>query len=258
MNAFPPSPDCAAHVHLLLEADRAAAEAAGAEPIRIRTFDTMLGTLVLGATETGVCFLEFDDPVRIEGQLAALRRAFRQPLVEGDHPVLWELRQELDAYFLGRLSRFTVPLEHPGTDFQECMWRALQEIPCGETWSYERMATHIGHPAAVRAVGAANGRNRLAILVPCHRLVGSNGKLTGYGGGLERKRWLIEHEKRIGGASPEVGSTAAPVASPDAASGARYGAGAQAASPARLTDPERNARGTDPRSAAAPAAAAPG
>lgn len=196
MNAFEVPADFPSQVHELLGTDRAGGDAPG-EPIRIATLASPLGPLVAGATPASVCLLEFADPVRLEGQLDTLSRVYGVRLCEGDGPVLQQLREEMAAYFARRLPRFTVPLDHPGTRFQERVWRTLQEIPCGETWSYERMAARIGQPTAVRAVGAANGRNRLAILVPCHRLVGSNGKLVGYGGGLERKRWLLEHERAM-------------------------------------------------------------
>lgn len=196
MNAFDAPDGFAGQWRALLDADALDGTADGA-PIRVTTIDSPLGPLVAGSTRSAVCLLEFADPVRLDLQLRALRRAFGMRVGEGEFPIAARLREELSAYFAGELPRFTVPLEHPGTDFQVREWRALQEIPCGERWTYERMAAHVGRPAAVRAVGAANGRNRLAILVPCHRLVGRGGKLTGYGGGLERKRWLLEHEKRM-------------------------------------------------------------
>ncbi len=102
--------------------------------------------------------------------------------------------RQLEDYFAGGLTRFDVPLELIGTDFQRRVWSALQEIPYGETISYGELARWVGNPAAVRAVGLANGRNPIAIIVPCHRVIGADGSLTGYGGGLERKAWLLEHE----------------------------------------------------------------
>lgn len=114
---------------------------------------------------------------------------------ERDDSVLPELRDELDAYWSGELREFTVPLRLEGTAFQLRVWQALRTIPYGETWSYGALAAELGAPSASRAVGLANGRNPIGIVVPCHRVVGANGSLTGYGGGLERKRWLLDHER---------------------------------------------------------------
>ena len=102
--------------------------------------------------------------------------------------------EQLQEYFAGTRRRFDLPLQLQGTEFQQRVWRELTEIPYGETWSYGQLAKRIGMPGASRAVGLANGRNPLSILVPCHRVIGANGSLTGYGGGLERKQWLLAHE----------------------------------------------------------------
>lgn len=108
---------------------------------------------------------------------------------------------ELRAYFAGEQSRFKAPIGLLGTPFQLRVWQALLSIPCGETLSYAKLAERVGKPTAVRAVGAANGRNPISILVPCHRVVGSSGHLTGYSGGIDRKRWLLEHEAKHWGAA---------------------------------------------------------
>ena len=113
----------------------------------------------------------------------------------GEHPLMEQAKQELDAYFAGSLRRFTLPLQAPGTAFQEAVWQALQDIPYGETRSYAEIAALTGHDDAVRAVGRANGDNRIAIVIPCHRVVGSDGELTGYGGGLWRKEYLLAMEQ---------------------------------------------------------------
>lgn len=105
-------------------------------------------------------------------------------------------REQLEAYFAGDLTTFDLPLNPTGTDFQKQVWKALLQIPFGETVSYQAIANSINNPKAVRAVGAANGRNPIGIIVPCHRVIGANGSLTGYAGGLERKQWLLEHEQR--------------------------------------------------------------
>lgn len=113
---------------------------------------------------------------------------------EGGSDVLRQAIQQTRAYFEGRLQEFNLPLEMAGTPFQRSVWQALLTVPFGQTASYQQMADAVGKSKAVRAVGAANGRNPIAIIVPCHRIIGKNGNLTGYGGGLWRKEWLLKHE----------------------------------------------------------------
>jgi methylated-DNA-[protein]-cysteine S-methyltransferase len=115
-----------------------------------------------------------------------------------------EAVRQLDAYFAGTLRQFDLPLAPAGTPFQQRVWQGLREIPYGETVSYKELARWIGRPSAVRAVGAANGQNPLAIVIPCHRVIGSDGRLVGYGGGLAAKSALLELERRVAGAAPEV------------------------------------------------------
>lgn len=110
--------------------------------------------------------------------------------------VMHQCQRELEDYFKGTRLTFTFPVEQEGTPFQLEVWEALTTIPYGETTSYLALATTVGRPKAVRAVGRTNGRNRLSIVVPCHRVIGSNGALTGYAGGVERKEWLLRHEKQ--------------------------------------------------------------
>lgn len=112
-----------------------------------------------------------------------------------DHPILMETRRQLSAYFSGALRAFSVPLDFRGSDFQKSVWQALLTIPFGETRSYGQIAYQIGRPGAFRAVGAANGRNRVSIIAPCHRVVGSNGALTGFAGGLAAKQFLLDLER---------------------------------------------------------------
>ena len=124
----------------------------------------------------------------------------------GDDALLREAAAQLDAYFAGRLTRFDLPVRSGGTPFQEAVWRALREVPYGETASYRDLAVRSGHPRASRAVGAAMGRNAVSIILPCHRIVGSDGSLAGYGGGLERKRFLLSLEARtVSGLPPDGG-----------------------------------------------------
>jgi len=154
-----------------------------------------VGPLIAGATDAGLGFLEFSDRRMLEGQFAALRKRLGAPLVPGRHRWLDVLRSQLDEYFAGQRQRFDLPLVIRGTPFQEQVWRTLLEIPYGETWSYRDVATRIGQAGATRAVGTANGMNRIAIVVPCHRVVNADGKLGGYGGGVWRKQFLLDLER---------------------------------------------------------------
>ena len=154
-----------------------------------------LGPLVAGATDEGVCLLEFTDRRMLETQFEAVKRRFDKPVLPGTNAHLERLESELEEYFAGRLTRFTVPLVYPGSLFQRKVWSALLAIPYGETRSYEQMAKTVGEPNAVRAVGTANGQNRIAIVIPCHRVIRKGGELGGYGGGLARKQWLLQLER---------------------------------------------------------------
>ena len=163
--------------------------------IELLRIDTPLGPMLAGTTEDKVCLLEFTDRRMLETQLKRLRKYFNARMLPGLSPTGTALREELDAYFHGDLKAFSVPLDLRGTPFQLRVWKALQEVPYAETRSYAAQARSIEAPAAVRAVARANGDNRIAIIVPCHRIVGSDGSLTGYGGGVWRKQWLLEHER---------------------------------------------------------------
>ncbi len=162
----------------------------------ISHFLTPVGPMLAGATEGGVCLLEFDDRPILETQLVRLEKRFGKTVVPGDNEHTQRLRVELDDYFSGRLQRFTCPLVLTGTGFQVAAWRELLEIPYGQTISYQQQARSIGRPGAQRAIGRANGDNRIAIVIPCHRVVRQNGDLCGYGGGLWRKKFLIDLEKQ--------------------------------------------------------------
>jgi AraC family transcriptional regulator of adaptative response/methylated-DNA-[protein]-cysteine methyltransferase len=167
--------------------------------VRVAWIETPLGPMVAGATEDGVSLLEFTDRRMLEAQLETVRRRFRAALIPGDSRHLAQLRTELKEYFEGRRREFSVPIIYPGTPFEQEVWSALLRIPYGETRSYEDLATSLGRRGAQRAVGHANGMNRIAIVIPCHRVTNKDGQLGGYGGGLWRKRILLELE-RTGGA----------------------------------------------------------
>lgn len=158
--------------------------------------DTPLGPVIAGATDEGLCLLEFSDRRMLEGQLKRLQAILKQPLVPGDHSHLAQTRDDLARYFEGRQTAFNVPLVFRGTPFEERVWRELLRIPFGETISYAELANRVGSPGAQRAVGRANGMNRISIAIPCHRVVNSDGKLGGYGGGLWRKHWLLALERQ--------------------------------------------------------------
>lgn len=169
----------------------------GGRVIRIHRVLTPLGPMIAGATDDALFFFEFSDRRRLERQLDRLRARLECTLVPGENELLRTVAAEMEGYFAGELREFSVPLDAPGTDFQRRVWDELRRIPYGETRSYADVARAIGRPSAVRAVARANGDNRLAILIPCHRVVGSDGTLTGYGGGLWRKRHLLDLESRV-------------------------------------------------------------
>ena len=139
------------------------------------------------ASDKGICLVEYSDTGRVERQLALLKKYHAATIVIGDSPFFALLHQQLQAYFAGKLTDFSVPLDIRGTAFQMQAWDALLTIPCGETRSYQQQAEAIKNPKAVRAVANANRNNRVSILIPCHRVIGKNGTMTGYGGGIWRK-----------------------------------------------------------------------
>lgn len=157
---------------------------------------TPIGPLLAAADERGLRLLEFDDTPRAQAHLANLCRRLNTGAQPGSSAVLDQLAAEIEAYFAGRLRAFCVPLAPPGSAFQQRVWQALRAVPYGTTLTYAQIAARIGAPRACRAVGAANGQNPIAILIPCHRLVSSAGRLAGYGGGLWRKQYLLNLENQ--------------------------------------------------------------
>ena len=163
--------------------------------IATTVIDTPLGPMIAGATDEGLCLLEFTDRRMLEAQITRLGKLLRQPLVPGEHVHLAHATRELEQYFAGALADFTVPMVFRGTPFEERVWRELVRIPYGQTLSYAQLAGRVESPGGQRAVGRANGLNRISIMIPCHRVVTSDGKLGGYGGGLWRKHWLLNLEQ---------------------------------------------------------------
>lgn len=155
---------------------------------------TPLGPLVAGATDEGLCLLEFADRPMLETQIKRLRKYMGCAVTPGSNHHIEQVERELAEYFAGDRTAFDVALVVPGTDFQKQVWSALQRIPYGETCSYEDIARAIDNPKAMRAVGRANGDNRIPVVIPCHRVVRADGTLGGYGGELWRKRYLLQLE----------------------------------------------------------------
>lgn len=164
--------------------------------ISVTRIPTPLGPMIAGATDNGICLLEFTDRRMIETQVERLRKYLKAELIPGQSPFFDSLTNEIGQYFAGKLKNFTVPLEAPGTEFQKKVWRVLQDIPYGKTRSYKDQALAINNLKAIRAVATANGDNRIAIIIPCHRVIGSDGSMTGYGGGVWRKQKLLELERK--------------------------------------------------------------
>ena len=176
----------------------------GAENIlKAAWLDTPLGPMIAVADEQALYLLEFVDRRGCEREIERLRKRTESAIIPGSTRVTEQIENELAQYFSGNSLAFATPVFLIGSDFQKSVWTALQAIPAGETRSYADMAKAIGNPGAVRAVGSANGANPLSIIVPCHRVINQNGELGGYGGGVMRKQWLLEHEAKY--AEPDAG-----------------------------------------------------
>lgn len=167
-------------------------------PILMSRLTTPIGPMFVCATEQGICLLEFVDRRMLETEFRDLQKRLKRPILAGENPHIQQVKAELIEYFAGTRKIFSVPLHAPGSEFQQKVWQVLSDIPYGETVSYQEQAIKLGNSRVVRAVARANGANRMAILIPCHRVIGKDGKLVGYGGGLERKRWLLELEQQFG------------------------------------------------------------
>ena len=175
----------------------------GAAPGKSRTSDCIVtawiespvGPLIAAATSEGICLLEFTDRRMLDHQVSRLRNYFKCTIIPGENKHIMQLKKELAEYFEGKRKTFSVKLVYPGSPFEQKVWDALLKIPFGSTASYEDVAKKIGSPKSSRAVGRANGCNRIAIVIPCHRVINKSGELGGYGGGLWRKKMLLELEQ---------------------------------------------------------------
>ena len=165
--------------------------------LQARWIDTPLGAMLALADQGGLHLLEFVDRRGLENEISRLRRQTGSVIVPGNNSILEKVIEELKIYFEGTSANFNVPLVVRGSGFEQAVWRLLQQIPPGETWSYHQLAERLGQPTATRAVGNANGRNILALVIPCHRVIRADGSLSGYGGGVWRKKWLLEHEQNM-------------------------------------------------------------
>jgi AraC family transcriptional regulator of adaptative response/methylated-DNA-[protein]-cysteine methyltransferase len=169
------------------------------QSINITRIETPIGPMYACANTEGICMLEFTDRRMLETEFKEITRYLNAVILPGENPHFKLLKKELNDYFEGKLQNFTVTLNAPGTEFQKKVWERLKMIPYGKTVSYKAQAKAINKPEAVRAVANANGHNRISIIIPCHRVIGEDGSLTGYGGGLWRKQWLLNHERKTAG-----------------------------------------------------------
>ncbi|WP_082116294.1 methylated-DNA--[protein]-cysteine S-methyltransferase [Hymenobacter terrenus] len=163
--------------------------------LHLTPLPTPLGLMVAGVPVEGVCLLEFMNRIHLEKEIQELQHMLAAALVPAPTVLSGQLEEEVQEYFAGTRKIFSVPLHTPGTLFSQSVWQHLQRIPYGTTCSYQEQAARMGNSRAIRAIAAANGRNRLAILIPCHRVVGSNGAMTGYAAGVDKKKWLLQHER---------------------------------------------------------------
>jgi AraC family transcriptional regulator, regulatory protein of adaptative response / methylated-DNA-[protein]-cysteine methyltransferase len=160
------------------------------------TIQTPLGSMVACANSDGLCLLEFNDQKTLDSQMLDLAKRFSAKIVTEENQHLKRTKKELQEYFAGTRKEFTIKLQTPGTEFRNHVWQVLQDIPYGKTLSYKEQAIAIENPKAIRAVASANAQNRIAIIIPCHRVIGADGSLTGYAGGLHRKKWLLDFESK--------------------------------------------------------------
>ncbi len=159
--------------------------------------ETDLGMMLAASTNNGICLLEFTDSKHLDLELKQLSNSLKAQFVQADNEYLLMLRKQLHEYFAEERKVFDIPLDLVGTEFQKQVWLSLLHIPYGSTTSYLKQAEFLGKPSVVRAVANANGKNKISIVLPCHRVIGTNGSLTGYGGGIWRKKILLDLEKNV-------------------------------------------------------------
>lgn len=172
-----------------------------------RWMDTPLGAMLALANEEGIHLLEFVDRRGLENEILKLRQRLKCFIVPGNNLHLDRISEEVGKYFNGSAMNFTVPLVVAGSAFEQAVWQLLRTIPPGQTWSYAQLARQLDNPKAIRAVGRANGQNCLALVIPCHRVIRADGELCGYGGGIWRKKWLLEHERQVTGQNKAGGAS---------------------------------------------------
>jgi AraC family transcriptional regulator of adaptative response/methylated-DNA-[protein]-cysteine methyltransferase len=169
----------------------------GVHCLYAKWIESPLGAILALGDDDGLYVFDWVDRRGLEREIVRLRKRTGFAIVPGSHPVLEQAEREINQYFAGTRREFTLPFAARGTEFQRRVWSGLLKIPPGQTRSYAEIAAAIGQPTAVRAVARANGDNFRGIVIPCHRVIGSDGSLTGYGGGLARKQWLLDHEKKM-------------------------------------------------------------
>ncbi|AJA70661.1 Methylated DNA-protein cysteine methyltransferase [Myroides sp. A21] len=171
-------------------------QSTGQSTINLKELETPIGTIVVCATDKGICLLEFADIEGIQKEYDHLSKEKNAVFVPGENKHITQLKEELKKYFEGELITFSVALDLIGTTFQQQVWHGLLHIPYGETKSYKEQSEYLQIPKSIRAVANANGMNRIAIVIPCHRIIGTDGSLTGYRGGIWRKKFLLELENK--------------------------------------------------------------
>jgi len=175
--------------------------------INVLRFSSPIGSIIACATEHGICFLGFIGQKRLEDQFSAIQKELDAVILPGKTPHLTQVKKEINEYFDGSRTNFTVPLDIIGTNFRKQVWNELLKIPYGKTASYKAQAIAINNLQAIRAVASANGANKISIIIPCHRVIGTNGSLTGYAGGIHKKSWLLNFERKNSNMPAQKGLT---------------------------------------------------
>ena len=172
--------------------------------ISLKHIDTPVGKMRIGATDEGICLFDFQYRRSIDSIMKRIETLLGDKFSDGEHPHFKILEDQISEYFIGDRKEFDLPLHLVGTPFQKSVWEGLLQIPYGETRSYKQQSIFLGNEKAIRAVAGANGENGIAIIVPCHRVIGEDGSLTGYGGGLQKKKWLLDLERKYSGKAAQA------------------------------------------------------